>query len=272
MTPTLSEGLHTAHPLPDGAPEAFARDGFAHVRGALDPADLAAVEGDITDAVLSRDPRTADPAARDTLQRAFIQVGNVWRFSQGARDLVFSQRLARIAAELMGSSAVRLYFDQALYKPPGGAITPWHADQYYWPLAGDGVCTAWIPLQDTPLEMGPLSFARGSHTRAFGRDLPISEDSERALSEDLERAGLPTVQEPYALGDVSFHLGWTFHRAGPNESDVPRRVQTVVFLDADLKVADAIAEHERAQRDILMPGTEPGTVPDGPANPLLYPL
>lgn len=42
----------------------------------------------------------------------------------------------------------------------GGGVTPWHADQYYWPLATDRSVTVWVPLQETPLPMGPLSFAR----------------------------------------------------------------------------------------------------------------
>ncbi len=36
---------------------------------------------------------------------------------------------------------VRLYHHQALYKEPSGGVTPWHADQYYWPLASDRCCT-----------------------------------------------------------------------------------------------------------------------------------
>ena len=61
---------------------------------------------------------------------------------------------------------VRMYHDQALYKEAGGGITPWHADQYYWPLETDKTITAWIPLQATPLEMGPLEFSAGSQAKA----------------------------------------------------------------------------------------------------------
>ena len=81
---------------------------------------------------------------------------------------------------------LRLYHDQALYKEPGGGITPWHADHYYWPLSSDRMCTVWVPLQQTPLEMGPLEFASGSHRfRVFGRDMPISDESEARLQEAL---------------------------------------------------------------------------------------
>jgi hypothetical protein len=35
----------------------------------------------------------------------------------------------------MEVEGVRLYHDQALFKEAEGGITPWHADQYYWPLS-----------------------------------------------------------------------------------------------------------------------------------------
>jgi Phytanoyl-CoA dioxygenase (PhyH) len=60
---------------------------------------------------------------------------------------------------------VRLYHDQALYKEAGGGPTPWHADQYYWPLTTDRVVTAWVPLQAVSADMGPLAFAERTHSQ-----------------------------------------------------------------------------------------------------------
>ena len=111
---------------------------------------------------------------RGTYGKAFQQIGNIWPHDKAIRRFIFSTRLARIAAELMECRGVRMYHDQALFKEPGGGFTPWHADQQYWPLASDRSVTAWIPLQATPLEMGPLQFALGSHRLPIGRDLEIS--------------------------------------------------------------------------------------------------
>ncbi|RNL85269.1 phytanoyl-CoA dioxygenase family protein [Halostreptopolyspora alba] len=273
MRPTVDATLHTPHELDPTTVAAFERDGFAKLSGVLERGTLERVEPDITDKVQQLNTTDEVPQERrDILQKAFLQVGNLWRHSQGARDLVFSHRLAHIAAQLLGVDSVRLFADQALYKEPSGDITPWHADQYYWPLDSDRVCTVWIPLQDTPLDMGPLAFARSSHRFEFGRDLPISEESERRLQDALARERFETVQEPFDLGDVSYHLGWTFHRAGRNEAATPRRVMTLIYLDAATRVSRRVNEQQRPQLDILMPGTEPGGLPDGPANPVLYPL
>ena len=146
--------------------------------------------------------------------------------------------LAQIAAELMGVSGVRLYHDQALYKEPSGGITPWHADQFYWPLATPKTVTAWIPLQATPMHMGPLAFAEKSQTVEIGRDIEISDDSEKVLSDELQRMNFSMNDTPFELGEVSFHAGWTFHRAGPNTADVPRRVMTIIYMDKDQTVAE----------------------------------
>lgn len=151
----------------------FNRDGFAHLSNVLSPATIAHFEPTITAEVLRLNKQSLPLSERDTYHRAFLQVTNLWQHNETVKRLVFSRRLAGIAAALLGVHAVRLYHDQALYKEPGGGITPWHADQYYWPLSSDRCVTIWLPLQETPLEMGPLAFARGSHNFAYGRDLPI---------------------------------------------------------------------------------------------------
>ena len=121
---------------------------------------------------------------------------NLWTKDETCREFAFSKRLARVAAELMGVKGVRIYHDQALYKEAGSGFTPWHADQYYWPLSNENTCTVWIPFQNTPLEMGPLSFAAGSHLFEHGRDLEISDESEAKLQEALDRQNFPYIEEP----------------------------------------------------------------------------
>ncbi|MBF8193831.1 phytanoyl-CoA dioxygenase family protein [Nonomuraea sp. K274] len=247
----------------------FARDGFIHLSGVLSPETIAAYEPTITSEVIRLNTQHLPLAERDTYGKAFLQVTNLWQHNDKVRELVFSSRLAGIAAKLLGVHAVRLYHDQALYKEPSGGITPWHADQYYWPLSSDRCLTIWLPLQETPLEMGPLAFARGSHNFSYGRDLPISDDSEAKLKQVVADQRFEDVVDPFALGDASFHRGWTFHHAGPNRGTVPRRVITVIYMDADIRVAEPTNDNQAADRD-WMPGTEIGQVPDTPVNPVLY--
>lgn len=266
----LTTTLDAPYRLGRGDVDAFDRNGFVRLENVLDQATIAAYEPEITGKVIELNTMHLPMEQRSTYQKAFLQISNLWRHSERVREFVFSRRLARIAAELLGVDGVRLYHDQALYKEAGGGITPWHADQYYWPLATDRCCTAWVPLQETPAPMGPLAFAAGSHRFSFGRDLPISDESEAALQAALAGRNFPVVADPYALGEVSYHLGWTFHRADPNTTATPRRVMTIIYVDADIRIAEPVNDPQRADLATWMPGRKPGDVPDTGLNPLLY--
>ena len=255
--------------LPSTATADFNRDGFIHLAGVLSPETLAEYEPTITSEVIRLNTQHLPLDERDTYGKAFLQVSNLWRENGKVKRLVFSRRLAAIAARLIGVHAVRLYHDQALYKEPGGGITPWHADQYYWPLSSDRCLTLWLPLQATPLEMGPLAFARSSQNLSHGRDLPISDESEARLTQMLAEQDLEDVVAPFGLGDASFHRGWTFHHAGPNHGAAPRRVMTVIYMDADMRVAEPVNPQQERDRG-WMPGAGIGQVPDTPLNPVLF--
>lgn len=263
-------GLDTAVEIGAESVASFERDGFVRLPAVLDAGTVTAYEPAITAKVIELNTMRLPMAERSTYDKAFLQVPNLWRENEAAKRFVFSRRLARIAADLLGVRGVRLYHDQALYKEPGGGITPWHADQYYWPVHGDRICTAWVPLQDTPMPMGPLSFARGSHRLDLGRHLEIGDESEAAIQLSLEKSGLETVTEPYVLGDVSYHLGWTFHRAAPNRSAAARRVMTIIYMDADITITEPVTAGQRADLGRWMAGASVGDVPETPTNPVLY--
>ncbi len=256
--------------------EAYRRDGFVRLQRVLSGDILDRCGAAITDQVLARNGLAGiDWSERSTYERAFIQVMNLWRDDPLVRELVFSPRLARIAAELMGTRGVRLYHDQALYKEPSpgaevGGHTPWHVDQYYWPIEGPHTVTAWIPLQPVPSEMGPLAFAVGSQRFEAGRDLAISDESEALLSGALENAGFETSAAPYELGDVSFHSGWTFHHASANRSSSVRRVMTIIYMDADARVKEPENDNQRIDLETWLPGLAVGDVVASPINPVLW--
>lgn len=264
--------LSARYPIGEAEVAAYERDGFIKLKDVLPRELLEEYAREITERVLAIAPERAPAQDEETYRRAFLQVTNLWRESERARRLVLAPRLGRIAAELMRVAGTRLYHDQALYKEPGGGITPWHADQYYWPLATDRCVTAWIPLQPTPVEMGALAFAVGSQRLEIGRDVPISDESEALLQDALARAGLEYSATPYELGEVSFHAGWTFHRAGPNHTDSPRRVMTAIYMDREMRLAEPANDNQRADRAAFCPGIEVGEVIDSELNPAVPPV
>jgi len=206
---------------------------------------------------------------RDTYSKAFLQIFNLWRENSEVAKLVLSKRLGQIAADLMGCEKVRIYHDQALFKEAGGGITPWHADQYYWPIDTDKTITAWIPLQETPLEMGPLEFSAKSHQIITGRELEIGDESESKIKENLRINNFKHVIEPFDLGEVSFHSGWVFHRAGANQTNHLRKVMTVIYMDAKSKLKNPENKNQINDWNTWCPGAEIGKEINSPLNPVV---
>ena len=103
-------------------------------------------------------------------------------------QFALSARLGKIVSDLVSkpissdpnkkSLSIRIFHEQALFKEPKGSLTPWHQDQYYWPLATDQAVGLWMPLVDVPLAMGPIRFATGSHRNGFVKQVSISEQSQ----------------------------------------------------------------------------------------------
>ena len=248
--------------------EFYRQNGYVKLKHVLSPQLLEhyrkAIQAHVRE--LSRDALPMDQ--RDTYGKAFLQIMNLWKESEEVKEFVFGKRLGRIAAELIGATGVRIYHDQALYKEPGGGITPWHADQYYWPVDSDRTVTAWMPLQTTPKEMGPLIFSEKSHRLQVGRDLEISDESEVTLKQALEQ--FRVEDSAYDLGDVSFHAGWTFHRAGPNTTDWPREVMTMIYMDEEIRVTPTKNKNHIVDMERWMPGLAPGDTLSSPLNPVVY--
>ena len=278
---------------------AYRRDGFVRITQALSPELVEGYRRSCTEVVRAADERrrrqlfledynevqreavvralrlpaeTDSSQVSDTYAQAFTQITNLWRCSPAIRELVFSPRLAQMAAALMQVDAVRVYHDQALFKEAGGGHTPWHVDQFYWPLSSANTVTLWIPLQAVSMEMGPLVFAQGSHRSA--RDsiacrLAISDESETELARLM--ADYPQPEAPFEMGEVSFHSGWTCHRAGPNRTGATRAAFTIIYMDADNRMIEPEHRNHAIDAALWLPGVMPGEVAASALNPQVYP-
>lgn len=262
--------LEAHYPLTKANLDFFKDRGFIKLKEVLSRETLEFYARVISEQVQLLSTQTEPLEKRDTYGKAFLQVMNIWQKNAVVRDLVFSKKLARLAAELLGVSGVRLYHDQALYKEPGGGMTPWHADQFYWPVDTNNTITAWIPLQDTPLEMGPLAFAPRSHRINVGRNVAISNDSEELIRKTLNELKMEVVETAYELGEISFHRGWNWHHAGANTTDAPRRVMTMIYIEEDARLIKPKHKNHQQDWDAWMPGVKVGQVIDSPLNPVLW--
>ncbi|MCE7042087.1 phytanoyl-CoA dioxygenase family protein [Dyadobacter sp. CY312] len=208
---------------------------------------------------------------RDTYGKAFLQIMNLWEVDESVRNYTLAKRFGKIAADLLGVENVRLYHDQALYKEPGGGFTPWHQDQYYWPLDTNNTVTMWMPLIDITEEMGMLTFASGSHKSGFVENMAISDESEATLEKFIKEKGFPVSRaKTMNAGDATWHYGWTLHSAPGNKSnDTMREVMTIIFVADGAKITEPGNEHQEADRQRWMCGLPAGSLLNSELNPLI---
>jgi ectoine hydroxylase-related dioxygenase (phytanoyl-CoA dioxygenase family) len=269
-TATATLDIDSEYKISPAQVERFQKDGYIKLRDVLSAEVLEYYGREITRQVLLLSQDSKPLEERNTYGKAFLQIMNLWLKSDVVREFVFGKRLARIAADLLQTRGVRLYHDQALYKEAGGGYTPWHIDQYYWPVATEKTVTAWIPLHAIPIENGPLTFSIGSQRIKIGRDLEISDASEKLIGEQLKLSNLPIDETPFDLGEVSFHLGYTFHRAGPNTLGKPREVMTIIYMDEEMRLIEPKNKNQKKDWDDWCPGAQVGEIINSPLNPVLY--
>ncbi len=248
----------------------FSENGFIKIKNIFDASVIDYMNIVISKEVDRLNNQQIPLEERDTYGKAFLQIMNLWTHTSAVKDIVFSKKIAQIATGLMQTTGVRLYHDQALFKEPKGGHTPWHADQYYWPLATENTVTAWIPLQATPLNYGPLEFSAGSNRLTAGRDKQISDESQAFLEAELKNHKFEHVIEPFDVGEISFHRGWLYHRAGPNVSGNMRKVMTMIYMDKDTVLKTPENHNQQADWDAWCPGATVGQIVNTPLNPVLY--
>ena len=171
------------------------------------------------------------PADKRVYERSFLQAVNLGPIYPAIRPFAHAFRFADLARRLMGIRGVRLWFDQALYKQPGGRLTDYHKDAAFWPVQPAAhTTTIWVALVDVPRERGCMAFAAGSHRAA---DDPEFVDIFN-VTEDLALPGeLQWRWVPLAAGDCTFHSGCVYHRADANRTSAMREAMTVAYLSAD---------------------------------------
>ena len=80
----------------------------------------------------------------------------------------------------------------------------------------------------------------------------------------------PILLAPVELGEVSFHTGWTFHRAGANTTDRAREVMTVIYMNERMRLTTPKNKDQARDLERWMPGLRAGDQLDSPLNPVLY--
>lgn len=223
---------------------AFARDGVVVIRGLITTDELGQITVGIDKALARPSPARIVASGPDD-PGLFVEDFCRWGEIDEIGRVALRSAAAQTAADLMVTPAVRLFHDHILVKEPGThQRTPWHQDQPYYNVTGQGV-SAWISIDPIP-EEGALEFWAGSHLgpwrlpRTFLEqeakwfpegtldEIPAIEDDRSAY--DIRR----WATEP---GDVIFFDFLTLHSAPGFPFDSRRRALSLRYLSAEARHA-----------------------------------
>jgi ectoine hydroxylase-related dioxygenase (phytanoyl-CoA dioxygenase family) len=256
--------------IPKKQIDEFRENGHTITRGLLSPEEIAAYHSVISNAALKYNTEKRKIEERDTYGKAFLQIMNLWRDDENVKKLVLSKRLGKVAADLLGVKNVRIYHDQALFKEPGGGPTPWHQDQYYWPIDTHKTITMWMPLIDIHVDMGMLTFASGSHKKGSVLDYEISDKSDQEFDKYVSENNFEISRaKTMKAGDATWHTGFTIHNAPGNNSPLMREVFTIIYLADEAKITEPTNSFQQNDLKRWLMNKPVGAVADSALNPLV---
>ncbi|SHM99328.1 phytanoyl-CoA dioxygenase family protein [Mucilaginibacter sp. OK098] len=264
--PSLDDFIKT----PQGNIDEFQEKGHTLFKGVLTADEIDIYRPVIVNAADKYNTEKRKLEDRDTYGKAFLQIMNLWQSDEDARRFVLGKRMAKIAADLMGVRNVRLYHDQALFKEPGGGPTPWHQDQYYWPIDTFNTITMWMPLVDIDVDMGMLTFASCSYTKGSIFNFEISDESESAYADYVNENEFQISRaKTMKAGDATWHRGFTMHHANGNNSDKMREVMTVIYVADGARVTPYKNSWQKNDHEKWLMGVPIGEEINSKLNPKL---
>lgn len=207
--------------------EAFASQGYFTVEGLFTAEECDDILGHVERAAFALD--LGERADGPLSYRPMMHLA-----SPELEAVATDHRWAPIVLPLLGTGDARLYWEQAVAKPPQARTElPWHQDNGYTPLIPEEYVTCWLALDDAELENGCLWVIPGSHqhgTQAHRNGAgPF-----RVGHEGPDADGVPV---PVARGSVLVFSSLLMHRSGPNTTDRQRRAWIIQYCGAAARSA-----------------------------------
>jgi phytanoyl-CoA hydroxylase len=216
----------------------FQENGYLNIGPALTPAELETA-GVAYDRIFGATDKPASyrnlgqKEGEEVSKGAVLQIIDMWRLDSIFEQLLHKEELLDIIEGLMGHPNIRLYHDQALFKPAlHGDIVPWHQDNGYWRLEPAAAMSMWIALDDADEENGCMWVIPGSHRAGeVGHQRAGQYVAQLKANADETLA----VSVPLRAGSAMIHHCRTLHMTKPNHTPRQRRAWVMHYMPADTK-------------------------------------
>lgn len=259
--------------LNDAQIKQYQTDGFIHIPGFLDAAEVAELKGAVVETARSMGKKKVAGEGIDMedddgyYSKVFTQRLNLWKLSETVKRYMLSPALGQMAARLAGIEGIRVWHDQALIKEPFGNATAWHLDNPYWSFFSRDSISIWIALEDATPFNGCMYFIPGTHQLATFDNVGIGQNMADLFAVYPAMGKIDPVPVPMKAGDCSFHNGLVAHGAGANMTRGRRIAMTCAYMPEGSVF--------NGQRNILpkdyFESLRPGDVlANDEQNPLLY--
>lgn len=206
--------------------EHYKTNGYVVLRGVVDPADLDALEGAfehyaaeyLEDYGLFGGMHSAD-YAKALAELAPVEEEDIYKSMRGSRNLEafgFLPELIKHVGAIVGYRSIKPKAARFRMDQPRDLryLAVWHQDHAYVGGSVDTV-TAWVPLQDTPWEMGPLMIVPKSHGMPLTHNMELN--GRKTIKTPPLSLGINVL--PMRRGDVLFFHSLLLHSGQPNLSD-----------------------------------------------------
>jgi phytanoyl-CoA hydroxylase len=162
--------------------------------------------------------------------QVFTQCVRLADTHEGMRELMYDARLGEVAGTLAQVDGIRIWHDQALFKPPYGNATAWHLDNPYWSFYSKDALSIWVALDDATLHNGCLYYLPGTHKQATYDNVSIGQNQRDLFKVYPDWLRIEAVPAACKAGSAVFHNGLTAHGAGANMTRGARRAMTCAYM------------------------------------------
>jgi phytanoyl-CoA hydroxylase len=216
--------------------EQFRQQGYLLIEGFLDADELEHWRAVTADAIRLRLSDTGPKILNNQVNpdtfyaQVFTQCLRLADIHPAMAELLFDERLGKVAGTLGGVDGIRIWHDQALVKPPYGNPTAFHLDNPFWSFHARNSVSMWVALDDATLSNGCLWYLPGTHLTATYQAVGIGENLGDIFKFYPEWRKIKALPAACKAGSAVFHNSLIGHGAGANMTPYPRRAMTCAYM------------------------------------------